>query len=316
MEQEQERPVKAPSRVSRQNGETVVTLDKLARIKSGIVVKPLKTISHQEELKAYGTVMDIQNLIDLHNSFAAARARVEKTRASLDVSRREYERLKALHENNRNISDKAFQAAEATWHSNEADANAAKDALHTIEASVRQRWDIVIARWLVEKSLSFNRLLQQQDVLIQITLPQDTYLSSAPQNALVQTADGKVVSAKLVSSSSRTDPRIQGMSFFYITSARLSGLLSGMNVIAYLQVGPKTQGVLIPDSAVVWWHGKAWGYVQKGTDQFVRREISTETPVKGGWFVLKGLAAGDQIVVKGSQLFMSEESRSQIQVGD
>jgi len=31
---------------------------------------------------------------------------------------------------------------------------------------------------------------------------------------------------------------------------------------------------------------------------------------------LKGTTASDRIVVKGSQLLMSEESRSQIQVGD
>lgn len=315
-EQEREQPVKAPSRVSILDGESVVTLSRIEEIKSGIAVAPLQPVSHQEELKAYGTVMDLHDLIDLHNSYVAAKAQVGKATASLDASQREYERLKPLHENNRNISDKTFQAAEAVWRSNEADAHATQDAVHAIEATVRQQWGNVIAKWLTENSQAFNQLMQRQNLLIQITLPSGAYLKSAPQAALVQTADNTLLSAKLVSFSPHTDPRIQGMSFFYTTPAQTTRLLPGMNVIAYLPVGPRTQGIVIPGPAVVWWQGKAWVYVQKGASQFIRREISTETPVKDGWFVLKGITAGDRIVVEGSQLLMSEESRSQIQVGD
>jgi len=184
MEQEREQPVKAPSRVSILDGESVVTLSRAEEIKNGIVVAPLQPVSHQEKLKAYGTVMELRDLFDLYNSYVAAKAQVEKATASLDASQREYERLKPLHENNRNISDKTFQAAEAAWRSNEADAHAAQAAVHAIEATVRQRWGAVIARWLVEKSPVFNRLKQQQDVLIQTTLPPDTHLASAPQTAL------------------------------------------------------------------------------------------------------------------------------------
>ena len=314
-EQEREQPVKALSRVSIVDGESVVTLSRTEELKSGIAVAPLQPVSHQAEIKAYGTVMELQNLVDLYNSYVSAKAQVKKTEASLDASSREYERLEPLHENNRNISDKTFQAAEAAWRSNEADAHAAQAAVHAIEATLRQRWGAVIAGWLIEKSPAFARLIQQQEVLIQTTLPPDTHLASAPRTAMVQTADSKLVSAKLVSLSPHTDPRIQGMGFFYVASTQ-PGLLPGMNVIVYLQAGSRYQGVVVPAPAVVWQQGKAWVYVQKGTGQFIRREISTETPVKDGWFVLKGITAGDRIVVKGSQLLMSEESRSQIQVGD
>ncbi|MBI4620788.1 MAG: multidrug transporter [Desulfobacterales bacterium] len=314
-EQELEQPVKTPSRVSILDGESVVTLSRNEEIKSGIAVAPLQPVSHQEELKAYGTVMELRDLFDLYNSYVAGKAQVGKATASLDASQREYERLKPLHENNRNVSDKTFQAAEAAWRSNEADAHAAQEALHTINVAVRQRWGAVIAGWLVEKSPVFNRLRQQQDVLIQIVLPQDIPLKSAPQTALVQTTNGNLSSAKLVSPSPRMDPRIQRMSFFYITSTQ-QGFLPGMNIIAYLPAGSRYQGVVVPAPAVVWRQGKAWVYVQKGTGQFIRSEISTETPVKDGWFVLKGITAGDRIVVRGSQLLMSEEFRSQIQIGD
>ena len=89
-----------------------------------------------------------------------------------------------------------------------------------------------------------------------------------------------------------------------------------MNVLAYLANGSRMQGVIVRAAAVVWWQGKAWIYVQKDTERFARREISTDTPVEDGWFVVNGLLPDDRIVTTGAQLLLSEELRSQIQIGD
>jgi multidrug efflux pump subunit AcrA (membrane-fusion protein) len=314
-EQARERPVKAASRVSVQDHEPVITLDQATRKTSGIVVAPLEPTSHQEELRAYGTVVELGDLIDLRKSSATAKADVDKAQANLEASRKEYERLKALHTDNRNISDKALQAAAAAWHADEANLRAAQEALRSAEVTARQRWGTVLARWLLDTSPAFDRLLQRQDLLLHLTIPPDVSLTTAPQTASVQAQDGALLPAKLVSPSPRTDPRIQGLSFFYLARAQTPGLLPGMNVLAYLAVGPQVQGVVIPASAVVWWQGRAWIYVQEDENRFVRRAISTQIPAQDGWFVAKGLAAGDRLVIRGAQLLLSEEFRAQIQVG-
>src|SRR6266542_3412944 len=105
LEQERERPVKAPLRVSTKDGESVVKLDQATQNNSGITLAPLKPVTHQQALKAYGIVMDLQPLVDLRNSSASAKGQVEKARTSLDASRKEYERVKVLQDN-RNISVK------------------------------------------------------------------------------------------------------------------------------------------------------------------------------------------------------------------
>lgn len=315
-EKEGESPPKAASHVSTQEGEGVITLDRATQDRSGTAVAPLKPLSHQEEVKAYGTVLPLQDLTDLHNAYAAARAQVEKTRAGFEVSRKTYERLKALHENDQNVSDKALQTAEEAWRSGGAEARAAQDVLRTLEGTARQRWGGVLAGWLMDASPAFDRLVQQHDILVQVTLFSETQIPAAPRTAFVQTSNGAPAPVTLISPSPRTDPRIQGMSFFYLAPAQGTGLLPGMNIIAYLPVGPQVQGVLLPASAVTWWQGKAWVYVQKETGHFVRREVSTESPVQEGWFVSKGLSAGDQLVVSGAQLLLSEEFRSQIQADE
>lgn len=315
-EKKEEHSEEAKPRVSAEAGETVITLTKEIREKSGIAVFRLAPVSHRQEIRAYGMVLQPQDLLELRNGYVAAKAQVEKARVALDTSLKEYERLKALHEENRNVSDKSLQAAEAVWRSDEAVANAAQEALSVVKETVGQRWGRVIAEWLFAGSPSFKRLVHQEDVLVQITLPSDAQVTAAPQTVLLETQNGKPATGSLVSPSPRTDPRIQGKSFFYMASAQATGLLPGMNTLAYLPVGSSVSGVVVPRAAVVWWQGKSWVFVQKGDEEFVRREISAETPLKEGFFVVKGIAAGDRVVVRGTQALLSEEFRSQIKVGE
>jgi hypothetical protein len=314
-EQEREGPIKAQQRVATEDGESVVKLDRSTLTSSGIEIAPVKAVSYQKQLKGYGTVLELQPLVDLRDRFVAANARVEGARAKLEASHKEYERLKTLQAN-RNISVKLFQSAEATWRSDEANAHAEAAALNGVERTVRQQWGAVLAQWLFNDSQEFERLLQRQDVLLRITLPSGSGFSLAPQNVRVQSPQGKFLAARLLSPAPSADPRIQGMSLFYIAQGRSTELLPGMNVVAYLSSGSTTTGVIVPASAVVRWQGKAWIYVQKASDRFVRREISTEAAVEPGWFVTQKIPPDDRIVTTGAQLLLSEELRSQIHVGE
>lgn len=315
-EAERERPVKVPSRVSVQNNEVVVTIDQATQEKSAIVVAPLAALSHRGEERATGVVLLLQELSDARSGYVAAKAQMEKSRAFLAASHSEYERLKTLNADNRNISDKALQAAEAAWRADEATLRAATDSLKALNGSIRQRWGDVIAGWLFEGAPHFDRLAQLQELLIQVTFPPDAHVTAGPQIIHVQTGDGtRLVTARLVSPATATDPRIQGVSFFYTAPAR-PGFLPGMNVLALLPTGPALKGVVVPAAAVIWWQGKAWVYLKKGMDSFVRREVPTTVPVNDGFFVATGLSPDDRVVVKGAQLLHSEEFRSQIEVGE
>jgi acyl-CoA synthetase (AMP-forming)/AMP-acid ligase II len=91
-----------------------------------------------------------------------------------------------------------------------------------------------------------------------------------------------------------------------LSAARDSGM-AGMNVLAYLAVGPELSGVVVPADAVVSWQGKAWVYVKKGEGQFARREIPLDMPARDGWFVSKGLSPADSVVTTGAQQILSED---------
>lgn len=65
----------------------------------------------------------------------------------------------------------------------------------------------------------------------------------------------------------------------------------------------KIEGEKIPASAIVWWDGKAFVYVQKSPDIFARMAVDPQ-----------GNPPPQPIVTVGAQLLLSEELRSSIDV--
>ena len=318
-EAEREKPIKAPSRVSTQNGEVVVKMGTAEQRNNGIQVGSLKSAARKQELRATAVILPMQDLTALRNNYVSSKAQVNKAKAALDVSRRDYERLSSLYRDERNASAKSVQAAEGTMLTDQTSLQAAQDALFLTENGIRQQWGDVIARWLFSGSPAFDRLVRQQDLLIQATLPPGTK-AAVPSSALLQTSEGKLLAARLVSPLPRLDPRLQAPSYLYTTPNR-AGLIPGMNLVMLLPSGPLVQGIQMPTDAIVWWEGRAWTYVQVARDQFARREVPTNAPTNEGWFVAMNpqtqtaFKPGDKVVIRGGQQLLSEEFRAQVQVG-
>ncbi len=296
----------AESPVKSRNSDRVVHLGKSSQIKSGVVAARLETTSYREDLQAYGAVLQVNTLIEARKNHAAIQASVHRAEAALEASRKEYERLKALNSDNRNVSDKALQAAEAVWQADEANVRAATISLQAVEEAARLQWGSLMSGWLSDFAPGFKRLTAVKDVLVQVTLPPDKYIRSAPGIINVRSADGKLVPARLVARAPGTDPRIQGMSFLYLAPSSKTRLIPGMYVEAYMPAGPRLRGVFIPASAVVRRQGHTWVYVQEAAGRFVRRRIPVNNPVGNGYFAT-GFPAGTRVVVKGAQLLLSAE---------
>lgn len=313
-DKEEARRIQAPSHVSVQNGETVLTLDAATQTRLGLTLATLQALSIPQQLRTSATVLPVDDLTSLRDSYVVARSKLEKARANVDVSRKEYERLKSLYQNDQNTSLKAFEAAQAALSTDGADADTAERQLALQESAAQQRWGKVAAGWIASGSPSLQRLLDQQDLLVQVSWPSGE-ASPAPGTALLQMPSGRMRRATLVSSFPRLDPRIQGTSSLYLTAAHPE-LTPGMNLVARLSMGELMRGVVVPEAAVVWWQGKPWVFEQTSPERFVRREVAADAPVEQGWFVAAGFSPGDKIVVRGAQILFSEEFRSQIRAAE
>lgn len=313
LEQERERPVQVPTRIVVQDGGTAVVFDADTQKRADIVVAPMQEVTRRGEIEALATVLPANELIELRNAYVTAKIQADRTQATAHATQQEYERVKTLHGDEQNVSTKVLEATEATWRADEASARGANESLSVVERSARQKWGNTLTAAAVGNTPLFQRLSDQGEVLLRVAAPSGMGIIKAPGTTRVAVNDSTFRTAILISPSPQADPRIQGASFFY--AAPFDGLLPGTTLIAYLPTGAKQTGGIVPAAAVVWWQGKAWIYFQTAPDRFVRRELQVAMPVEQGWFAPRTLKE-TQLVVRGAQILLSEELRSQIQVGE
>lgn len=311
-EQAREKPVSVPSRVVSHEGGTTVTFDPQTQKLADIGVAAVEQTIRRGETAALATVLSPQAFTELRNRYVIAVALADKDVAALEASRREYERLKVLHGDDRNISDKALQAAEATWRGDQAAEQSAQAAIDAIEQGARQTWGTLLTTAIVNNTPLFQRLAAQREVLLRIAAPSGSRLPEPPSKVGVVGDDGVLRTAALISASPQADPRIQGPTFFYVAAAE--GLLPGTTLTARLPSGPQETGVTLPAAAVLSWQGKEWYYVESAPDRFARHELTGAVPVAEGWFAPRLPAM--RVVVRGAQTLLSEELRGQVQTGE
>lgn len=297
-----------PAQVSIEQGRTVLTIQPDTQARMGLEVAALKAAENREQIRATAVVLSPQDLADLRSTYLTAEANAAKAQADLEVSSNEFNRLKLLHQEDQNASLKALQAAEGAMRSSQAEANAAEQQFRLQGAVIEQRWGGVVAKWLTGRAPAFERVIEQKDWLVQVTLP--AAVNIAAKRISLQFPDGGTLEANLVSAYPRIDPRIQGASFLYLVPAH-TGLAAGLNLLAQVPLGRVLHGAIVPETAVVWWQGQAWVYEQIGGEKFARLPAPTDMPVPGGWFVTAGLSPDQKVVVRGAQALLSQEFSSQ-----
>lgn len=312
---EKDEVISSPSLVATENGAATVTLSQESQQQSGIATTPLKAATHEGAVASFGTVTGIDTLLEMRTRYLTAAADANVVRASIANSKQDYERLRLLNQDGRNVSDRAVAAAESAWKADQARLAASETATASLRDAIRQQWGQTLASWATQSSPpeSFQRLLSYREVLLQITLPIDTATPDNTSTLQVEPAggSGNTVAATFVSAAPQTDSTIQGKTFYYRAPAEQ--LRTGMRVAARLSEASKAQaGVIVPSSAVVWYANQSWVYRKQGHDKFVRTPISTDSEVDDGWFNTAGVKAGDAVVTTGAQLLLSEEFKYQI----
>jgi membrane fusion protein, multidrug efflux system len=313
-EAESDAPIEAASRVTHEDGKTVLAFDPPAQRVNGIALVTLGADKRSAASQANGVVLQLQPLLDLKTSFNAAQMDIVKARAASQASQAEYKRLLGLNQEGQNVSEKAIETARAAAESDLAVLENAQQSLVVLKSSMQLHWGTVLAGWLEQDSPELDALLAQRTFLLQVTATAGAS-QLAPKQAIAQLPDGTHISAQLVGTLPLLDPRLQAVSYLYIVSAHPE-LIPGINLPVSLPAGPPRGGVVVPYGAVVWWQGGAWCYVEEAPGKFTRAEVSTTNPAPTGWFVSEGIPAGTQVVTAGAQTLLSEEFRSQIQTDE
>jgi len=315
MSEQSEEEIETINRVANKDGATIISISPAAQKQSDILTSPLKASSHQASISTYGNVVSIDSLIELRNRYLAVRSEIDVLKATLSHDKSEFERLKALNQDNKNVSDKALAGAAANTKSDETKITAAESNAKNISDSIRQLWGDTLAQHAINPKTSdlLQALISNKRVLIQTTLPFDA--AEPKQNSSIMiaptAAPSHTMSAQYVSPAPLTNSTIQGKTYFY--HAVTNELRAGMQINATTATSSKkSNGVIVPNNAIIWYAGKPWVYQKTGADQFSRKPIHTNIEVDDGWFYQGHLKANDEVVISGAQLLLSEEFKSQI----
>lgn len=287
------------------NGGQAVTLSRAEQARLGIRVAALTATSAKRRITAPAVVLSAQSLASARDAFVAAQARLETAQVNLGVAQRELARLKTLYKDDQNVSLKDLQSAQGAADSDAIDVRAARLRMSLQTSLVRQSWGGVVAKWVTDSSPALGRVLAQNAMLVEISLP-DGQRDPHAQIAWLASGGTDERPAKFVSPLPQVDPRVQGTSLLYLAPAS-SDLAPGVTLVAHLPVGRRAQGVVVPASAVVWFNGEAWVYAESAPGSFVRRPVATDFVVNGGYFVNQGLRNGDKIAIEGAQMLLSAE---------
>jgi hypothetical protein len=298
-----------------QDGRTVIRLTPQTQAQEGISVSPVRLTSMRTQLRAAAVLLPASDLAVLRDNYVAARAKWQRDQVSLNIARTQDERITRLYQQNQNMSLKAMQDANATWRADKAQAEADQQDTELQLQTARQRWGSVIARWVADDAPALRLVLEQRAFLVQVIFPPDQ-IAEPPAKLSLALPGNRITAARLLGPLPQVNAQIQGVSFLYLASSR-PGMAAGMNLSVLVPVGPLLRGSVVPESAVVWWQGKAWAYQESSDNTFTRREVPTDNPLRGGYFVPAPiLAPQTRLVTVGAQALLSEEFRSQIQQED
>lgn len=307
--------IETPNRVSTVDGQTFITVRAATQLQSGIKLSALKASSHQANVRSYGVVTNLDPLLELRTRYLAAKAEANIVRAMLANSKLEFNRLNSLNQDNKNISDKMVANAATTIRTEEARIVAAEASANNIANTMQQQWGLLLTKLAINSEMpqQLQVLVSQQQMLVQISLPYDALEPEAGSSIDISpiTAASLKIKATFISRAPNSNNAIPGKTYFY--AAKTNELRAGMQVNAAIpQQENFTQGVIIPNTAVVWYGGQPWVYKKVDQNHFVRLSINTDAETDIGWFYTGNLKPNDEVVTRGAQLLLSEEFKYQI----
>ena len=310
-----EEEVEGPIRVTEQNGLQVVQLNVATQKNSGISVQPLQGYDYHGNIKVLGSVVSIQTLVDYNSQYQLLKSQLALAESVLPNHQLQYQRYKQLNEDDKNVSDKAVQEAQALVISDQTQ-------IKTTQAQIKALTDTIIAQWgqplatlITQQTTSgpLRDLLIQKKVLVQVSFPLNFKAPEGRSSLNITPIQGEVapIQADYVSQSIQTDISNIGKTYFYSAPADYLRVGMRVNVVPTEASSAALKGVVVPNQAIAWHGGMAWIYVKTSRDTFLRKPVASDIELDDGWFDTS-IAPGTEVVTRGAQLLLSEEFKFQI----
>jgi hypothetical protein len=275
---------------------------------AGIRTQALQKAMQQPEISVQGTVVDPEPLLKLRQQYLAAKAEQSSAQARYQATEQNLARTRNLHQQDI-VSTRRLQEQQAQRQSDQALLAASNYQQQMLLESARLQWGEHVTEWFTQANNNqAQQLLTHQLQLLQVSFPPTLNLPASTKTIWVdgQGRRDHAVKAEYISSLPQVDPITQGSRYLF----RLAGhsLPFGARITAWIPAqAQQSEGVAIPESAVVWHLGQAYVFIEDQPGQFEQRAIPELLPNDGGYFAATGFKPGESIVVTGAQTLLSKK---------
>ncbi|MDE3197080.1 MAG: HlyD family efflux transporter periplasmic adaptor subunit [Acidobacteriota bacterium] len=274
----------------------------------------------------------VTDRIGLNTQLTVARSDLKGSTEAVAAAQKAYDRTRALNADNKNLSDRALQDAEAKLNAEKAREDGLRNTVQVLEnalasGTANAAIPVTAARGgqavallaqpgeSVEQGAPLLRIARFDRLLARIDLPIGQQGEVSKGSARIVPAGFEQqppIEADPVGVAPSAGTQTQGVSLLYRLSPGRADLRPGIPVTARFTLnGSAGNGVLIPRTAVVQQDGRLWVYVQTSDTRFSRRPVPLDMPTASGYLTAREFAPGDRIVTVGAQSLLSEEFKSQ-----
>ena len=298
------------SSVEMVNGKLAVHLPGPVQQQANIETVRLEQAEYRNELQAIALVMDIQPLVRLRSLIRQTRTEIRMAETALQVSRQEYERLELLHKEASNISEKELQQSRLKWMSDGIELQGKRNKLDDLKDESIQAWGEELTDQIINNSDIVNQIIERKLLLLLVTIENNQSLPEDADTATITLHENPDFAgeAHFLARALHVDNKTLGQTYLFYTPA--TSLRTGQYVDAWITTDKNMlHGIYIPPEAIIWYVDKPWVYQIVNEHGFIRREVKDFVITRQGWFVRNGFHEGDEIVLHGSQMLLSEEFR-------
>lgn len=263
--------------------------------KLGVVTQAAEATDYSEEAAGFGVVVS-------HDTIAQAAAELATAQATERLSRSSLSRTKKLAGTPGAMS---ADVQEAAAQKAEVDAAALTLTNQKLSSTLGMK-----PPWKSEKDPILQDLASGKIKLVRVTFPLGALIGGAPARLRAAHIGAKPGAGWKINVvwDAPADASVPGRSFFALLKGSDAG--EGERLQVWAPIGESVSGVVIPAAAAVMSEGKYWCYVEKKPGTFERVELDTSKPTPDGYFVSKGVAAGDKVVTTAAGQLLAKESAS------
>jgi biotin carboxyl carrier protein len=270
---------------------------------------------------------------DVAARLAAARGELASSRAALTAANAALERMRALNAEDKNVSDRALQEAEAKVSAEQARGAAAAASIDALSgllepgAEARASIPIVLGRAgtvvevlahigeVVDAGAPLLRVESFDRLRARVDMPLDGVDHTAVPIVRIAAVgrEDRTFEARRIAVAPDVDASGPDGAVLYAldrTTQEASGppLRPGQAIVAWIARSQEVQhGFVIARSAIVRFGGKAWVYDKTGDEDFMRREVVLDAPIEQGWFATAPWLGGAHVVTAGAGALLSAE---------